>query len=160
MLTLIAFLVLPFLSYAEHTKSVRPSLSLNGYLLLSLVFDAVRVRTLWLRSPDKNAANATAAVVLKAVILLLEALEKRSILKPEFQQYPPEAISGVYSRSLFWWLNLLLKKGFRQTFLLDDLYALDNHLVSKYLHNLLQTSWLKGTAIQYVSIFHELTIAE
>ncbi len=143
-LTLIAFLVLPLLSYAEHNKSVRPSLSLNGYLLLSLFCDAVRVRTLWLRSPDKNATNTTASLALKAVILVLEALEKRSILRPEFQQYPQEAISGFYSRSLFWWLNLLLRKGFRKTLTVNDLYSLDRHLGSKYLHILLQTSWLQG----------------
>lgn len=53
------FLVL--LSYAEHTRSVKPSLILNAYLLVSLLFDIARVRTLWLRSI--NSFNDGIAIV-------------------------------------------------------------------------------------------------
>ncbi|PVH81871.1 hypothetical protein DL98DRAFT_457694 [Cadophora sp. DSE1049] len=142
-LTLITFLILPIHSYAEHTKSVRPSLVLNTYFLLSIIFDVARTRTLWLRSQDKNASNFAAALALKIVILILEAVEKRRILKPEFQWYPPEAISGIYNTSLFCWLNELLRRGSRQTLSLNDLFALDKHLISKHLQSLLEVTWMK-----------------
>ncbi len=79
------------------------------------------------------------------MILVLEALEKRKILKEDCQSYPPEATSGVYNRALFWWLNPLFMKGFRKTFSISDLYALDKHLAAPYLHVLLGTAWVKGS---------------
>jgi len=36
------------LSYVEDIKSTRPSSLLTVYLLLSILFDATRIRTLWL----------------------------------------------------------------------------------------------------------------
>ncbi|KAH7407958.1 ABC multidrug transporter [Cadophora sp. MPI-SDFR-AT-0126] len=143
-LTLITFLILPILSYAEHTKSVRPSLLLNTYFLLSILFDVARTRTLWLRSQDKNASNFTAALALKVVILILEGVGKRRILKLEYQWYPTEATSGIYNTTLFWWLNELLRQGSRQTLSLEDLFVLDKHLISKQLQSLLEGTWMTG----------------
>ncbi len=47
-LTLVGSLVFGLLSYAEHVRSVQPSLLLNAYLFFTLLFDIVRARTLWL----------------------------------------------------------------------------------------------------------------
>ncbi|KUJ06202.1 P-loop containing nucleoside triphosphate hydrolase protein [Mollisia scopiformis] len=144
-LTLIGYIFLPILSYAEHVKTIRPSLILNVYLLFSLFFDGVRARTLWLRYNDKIAADFTAGLVVKLILVLLEAVEKTGILRPEFRGNSPEATGGIYSRSFFWWLNGLFRVGWSKTLSIPDLFSLDKHLGSQYLRNLLQSSWLKGS---------------
>jgi ATP-binding cassette subfamily C (CFTR/MRP) protein 1 len=152
-LTLVAYLVIPVLSYAEHVKTIRPSLIINTYLIFSLLFDAVRARTLWLRYNDKLAGDFTAGLIVKFVIVLLEAVEKRWILRAEFRNSPPEATSGVYNRSFFWWLNGLFRLGWSKTLQLNDLFSLDKHLSSEYLQSLLQSSWVKGCAPSFHFVF-------
>ena len=99
-------LALCFLSHSEHNHSVRPSTIINAYLLLTLPFDAARARTLWLgRATRPVAAAFTSALGIKLIILITEAMEKRSILLDRYRHTSPEATSGIYSRSFFWWLN-------------------------------------------------------
>lgn len=141
-------LFLAALSYAEHTRSVRPSFILNTYLLCSLLFDVAQVRTLWLRYVDAYneviAVVATVAVGAKTLLVLLEAVEKRSILKTEFAGYPPEATAGFYNRALFWWLNPLFRAGFRHVLSVGDLFVLDKELSSGRLLALFEQRWSKG----------------
>lgn len=141
-------LFLAALSYTEHTRSVRPSFILNTYLLSSMLFDVARVRTLWLRYVDTyNEAIAvvtTVAVGAKTLLVLLEAVEKRSILKTEFAGYPPEATAGFYNRSLFWWLNPLFRTGFSNVLSIRDLFVLDKELSSERLLAMFEERWSKG----------------
>lgn len=137
---------------AEHVKTIRPSLLLNGYLFFSLLFDIARCRTFWLGETETTIAGLfTAALTIKVVVLVLEAVEKRGILKPGFRDAPPEAIAGIYNQGIFWWLNPLFRKGFRKNLGLDDLYPLDKHLASTYLQNLLSSAWTKGAFILPIS---------
>ncbi|KAF3384453.1 Metal resistance protein YCF1 [Penicillium rolfsii] len=140
-------LMLCTLSYVEHTRSVRPSFILNTYLLCSLLFDAARARTLWLRATDRFneiiAIVTTVAVGGKLMLVILEAIEKRRILKTEFAGYPPEATAGLYNRSLFWWLNPLFKKGFSSFLSVEDLFVLDKELSSERLLALFEERWSK-----------------
>lgn len=146
--SVIGSLLFCLLSYTEHLHSVQPSLLLNVYLFVTLLFDIARARTLWLR--QYNHYNEvitivfTATVALKAVILLLEAVEKRWILQPKYKAYPPEAVSGIYNRSFFWWLNQLFQRGFSKLLFIDDLFTLDKHLAAEYLQERLQGAWDKG----------------
>ncbi|KAJ5740717.1 hypothetical protein N7493_000589 [Penicillium malachiteum] len=141
----IGSLVLIVLSYAEHTRSVRPSFILNAYLLITLLFDAARARTLWLRSIDSfNDIIATVtsiAMCAKLVLVVLEAVEKRRILKEEYQGYPPEATAGFYSQAMFYWLNPLFKLGYTGTLNVEDLFALDKQLSSERLLNAFEERW-------------------
>lgn len=99
-------LALCFLSHSEHNHSVRPSAIINAYLLLTLPFDVARSRTLWLaRATRPIAATFTSALCIKVIILIAEAVEKRSILLDRYRHSSPETTSGIYSRSFFWWLN-------------------------------------------------------
>lgn len=138
-------LLLCFLSYAEHTRSIRPSFLLNIYLFPALLFDIARVRTLWLRWDSWEgrtiAIIASVAVSLRFSLLLLETTEKRSILRDEYKSSPPEATSGVFSRYFFLWLNPLFKKGFSSLMGVDDLFALDKQLHSERLQNHLESKW-------------------
>lgn len=136
------------LSYAEHTRSVRPSFILNVYLLFSLLFDIARARTLWLRDTvsfnETIAIVTTSAVGIKAIILVLEAVEKRNILKSEFATYPPEATASFYNRAVFCWLNPLFKIGYRNFLTVDHLFLLDKELSSERLLATFEERWSKG----------------
>ena len=99
-------LALCFLSHSEHNHSTRPSTIINAYLLLTLPFDVARARTLWLgRATRAVAAAYTSTLGIKLIIIIAEAIEKRSILLDRYRSASPEATSGIYSRSFFWWLN-------------------------------------------------------
>lgn len=144
----VGIFALVLLSYAEHTRSVRPSFILNTYLFCSLLFDIARSRTLWLRSVDSFndilAILATVAVSVKAVLFVLEAVEKKHILKSEYANYPPEATASFYNRAVFWWLNPLFKLGYTGVLRVEDLFSLDKELSSERLLTRFDEKWSKG----------------
>lgn len=76
-LSLVVSLFMGPLSYTEHTKCLRTSDLLNGYLFLSALFDAVQARTLWLDHQSKAHNTPVhcffAALVVKLVLILLES---------------------------------------------------------------------------------------
>lgn len=87
------FLLL-FLSHAEHARSVRPSTTINVYLLFTLLFDCVVTRTLWLADRDSIISGLfTSIVAIKLFVLTSEAWEKRPILLSQYQDLSPEATS-------------------------------------------------------------------
>lgn len=144
-ITLIGYLLLSFLSYAEHTRTIRPSLVLDFYFILSILFDAARARTMWLQQYNRNIAIIfTASIVVKLVLLILEDIPKSTILLPAFRTCSPEATSGIFGRSFFWWLNELFRKAYSKTLLLEDLLPLDKHLLAGHVKDLLVTAWTKG----------------
>ncbi|KAF2030893.1 hypothetical protein EK21DRAFT_64674 [Setomelanomma holmii] len=135
-------LVLTLLSYLEHMRSIRPSWLLNVYLLLTVCFDTARSRTYSL-SPDLVTISTvfTSRVGIKLILAIIEARPKRHLRLAEFSDCPPEVTSGPYKRALFWWLNALFKKGYAESLTVDDLFGLDKHLQSDYLHHLLGSAW-------------------
>lgn len=151
-LTVVGSLLLSVVSYTEHQKTVRPSLILNIYLIFSILFDAARARTLWLQQYNRNIAiTFTISVIVKCLLFLLEATQKGQILRHEYHSSnPPEAISGVLSRSFFWWLNQLFLSGYSTTLHLGDLFSLDKHLVADYLHHVLDSGWKKGSFRSFI----------
>ena len=143
-LTLAGSIILAVLSTFEHMRTIRPSWLLNVYLMLTMVFDIARSRSYSL-SPDLDsiATVFTSRVAIKLIVAIIEARPKRRLLLSQFADCPPEAISGPYRRSLFWWLNSLFKEGYSKSLTVDDLFHLDKHLQSDYLHHLLGSSWDK-----------------
>jgi hypothetical protein len=111
------------LSHLEHTKSIRPSALLNFYLFFSVLFDAVQLRTLWeIQGLETVAKVFSLAFIFKVALLVLEATEKGALLNTPYRSSAPEAKSGLYNRSLFWWLNPFLVVGFK---CLDGLRTID-----------------------------------
>ena len=88
----------------------------------------------------------TIALICKVFLLVLEAVEKGHILKPEFKGYPPEATAGFYNRAVFWWLNPLFKIGYSKFLTIDDLFILDKELSSERLLAIFEERWSKGSA--------------
>ncbi|KAI9167867.1 ABC multidrug transporter B [Paramyrothecium foliicola] len=127
--------------YTEE-RSVRPSAVLSIYLIISILFDVVQARTLWLRN-DSEVVDAvfSAGLCLKMIILGAEMMGKRGSLKSPYSDYPPEALSGVLSRSVFWWINSLLIKGSATRLDLGHLYELDEKLTYGYVKSQVHDTW-------------------
>lgn len=147
-LTLISSLGSIVLSYTEHGRAARPSSLLGTYIFTTLIFDIAHARTLLLRSVDNTnyaiACLAIAALVSKAVVLVLEALEKHRLLLPEYWSWPPEATASIYNRFFFWWLNPLFRDGFSRVLEIDDLFQLDKQLSASHCYENFVTTWNAG----------------
>jgi len=142
--SLVSTLGIAVFSYLEHRHTVRPSTLLELFLFCTLLFDIAHARTLWLRAGDWSgrvlATVSTAAAAVKAAILVLEAVSKRRLLRPEYRAYPPEATSGIFSRSFFFWLNPLFRSGFSRVLDVDHLFVLDKQLEAAYCRTLFLTA--------------------
>ncbi|KAJ5794580.1 ABC transporter [Penicillium paradoxum] len=122
-------LAIGLLSHAQHMRSIRPSTLLNVYLFLSLLCDIVQTRTLWLLHGATALAGVfTAIVVLKLVVLMAEAAEKRRLLETKHQNATIESTSSVWNKMLFWWVNPLLWKGSRTILEPNDLQTIAEKL--------------------------------
>ncbi|KAF4342275.1 multidrug resistance [Fusarium beomiforme] len=145
-LSFVASIVLLGLSYIEHVYSHRPSTLLNIYLLFSVLFDATRTRTLWLQGYNRPAAiTALVATVIKVAMLVLEAIEKRNLLRPQYRTLPPEVTSSVFSHWFFSWQLSLFRAGYSKQLEIESLFGLEKHFQSQYLLKLLQTAWTKAS---------------
>lgn len=141
-LKLLVLLVVPALSYLEDRRSIQPSTILNVYLLLSLIVELLQTGTIYLQgSRYINPITIFANVGLHIILLILEAQNKRAYLRPEYQHLPPEATSGIMSRTSFWWINELFHKGSRGLITFDDLYDLDPMLGGDNVGRRMAKSW-------------------
>lgn len=141
-LTFVCTLGLCVLSHLEHIRSIRPSAILNGYLVLTLIFDIARLRTLFISHASRSIAGCFASMVgVKIMVLLTEATEKRGILLEPYQNLSPEETSGIYSRSVFFWLNWLMATGFSRILQNNDLYPIDREMSSAVLREQMQQTW-------------------
>jgi ATP-binding cassette subfamily C (CFTR/MRP) protein 1 len=75
--------------------------------------------------------------------LVLEAADKGRLLMPRWRGSPPEAISGILNRGLFWWVNELMGQGWRGLLDVDHLYPTDSALQSEKLLEDLGNVWSK-----------------
>ena len=150
LLSFLASIALLLLSSVEHTRSVRPSTLINVYLLLSLLLDIPQARTLWLREslPRSVPGIFTAGLAAKACTLWLEARSKRRSLFPPYNVYAPEALVGLYDRTVLWWLNPLFMQGYKSIISMDTLYEIDSKLSSETVEARFQASWTKREYIR------------
>lgn len=138
------------LSYTEHSKSLRPSTLLGVYLFFSLICDAVRLRTMWLLQYSPQIKPIfTASISLKVILLVLEAKEKRGYLNESDRRRGPEETSGVFSQSVFWWLNRLIRMGFKGVLAPSDLYPIDEEMSSTILSSKFQLYWSRSKPGKY-----------
>jgi len=144
-LSLVAAAFICILSHLEHVKTVHPSNIINIYLFFSFLFDAVQLRTLWsIHSLNTIAGVFSASFSAKATLLILEAIEKGTFLALPYRWTSPEALSSIYNLSVFWWLNHILRAGYRRVIAFEDLYTLDPDLQSEILNSKAQRAWDRG----------------
>jgi ATP-binding cassette subfamily C (CFTR/MRP) protein 1 len=145
-LTVVVAIGLCILSHVEHIHSIRPSAIINAYLLLTLPFDIARCRTLWAEGVTVSIASMfSSTIAVKVMVLVTEAIEKRHILLERYRCSSPEATSGIYSRSFFFWLNKLMTSGFDRILSNEDLYPIDEEMTSKVLHGRAHSAWRKSS---------------
>jgi len=136
------------LSLLEHGRLYRSSDGINVYLFFSIAFDAVQVRTLWLRLDTlKLAVAATVCVVLKVALLFVEAQGKKKFLFEKYKSLAPESLSGVFARRCFWWLNGMLIRGYQILIRPDQLEAIKQDFASDKLLDALERSYTKGKLV-------------
>lgn len=131
LLSFLASLVVLYLSSVEHTRSVRPSSIINVYLFFSILLDVPQARTLWLRLGWTAVPGIfTAGLFAKVIVLCLEARNKRMLLLPPYRLHTPEVLANIFDRTVLWWLNSLLLKGYGTILSIDGLFPIDNGLSS------------------------------
>ncbi|KAG9238182.1 ABC multidrug transporter [Amylocarpus encephaloides] len=156
-----AFLIVS-LSLYEHTHSIRPSIVLEVYLFFTLLFDIVRARTLWLIDADHTATVMfTSSVALKAVVLGLEAHQKRgSWIQPEDNLRSREETNGAFGQASFSWLIHLINTGYKSALSMPDLYPLAQDMRSEDIGARFDVRWMqtpqKTTKDLAFSLFHSL----
>lgn len=139
---LAATLVLAFVSYAEHMKTLRPSTLLSLYLPLTVLFDIARARTLWLLRLDLPMAPLfTACVAARAAWLVLEVWQKRRVLLERYRKATEEEMAGILSRSVFGWLLPLIVSASRKDMGPADLLRLDAELQTARVYGAFEHRW-------------------
>ncbi|KAL2134935.1 hypothetical protein VTI74DRAFT_10342 [Chaetomium olivicolor] len=136
---------LSVLSYFEHGFRVAPSFIIEMYLLLTLLFDVVRVRTLWLMPPSAHvsiAAAETAALAVKVVLAVVEAARKDALVFPDVREkHTAEQLSGFYGRSMFFWLGSTLWNGFTRYLVPSDLSGPRDDESAELLRERFRANW-------------------
>jgi ATP-binding cassette subfamily C (CFTR/MRP) protein 1 len=136
-LSFLACLGLLWLSSLEHTRSASPSDTIGVFIFISIILDVPQARTSWqrYRSDTAVAATFTTCLVIKIVILFLEARSKRPWLLPQYRAFAPEALANIFDRTVLWWLGPLFLLGYRKFIRFEDLYAIDDSLLSESLEH-------------------------
>ena len=118
-------------SYMEHGRSIHPSAILICSLLLTLCFDAARLRTLWaIQDNGRIKTTFAIAVALKSLALITEIWPKVSQLREGTSNLAPEATSSVLAKVFFTWLIPLFRTGYKNTLYVEDMWPIDSDLQS------------------------------
>lgn len=151
----ISVFAVALLSPTEHTKSPRPSILLSIYLLAAIVCSIVRTRSMWRLNDRPLATLVSAALALEMVALALESKGKRNRQRQPQYGSTPEEYAGPFSLSSYWWLNGLLRKGYRTILTLEDLYSLEASRSSESISDRFQTVWAKGACCHKLASLQE-----
>lgn len=122
----VSSLCLFLLSLIEQQYSRRPSSTLCSFLLLTLLFDIVQVRTLWLSVVQPAEASfcrvLSGTLAVKLVLLILESQHKRTGSNVNLES--PEETAGIFDLGSFVWLGSLFRAGNKRRLYLDELFPL------------------------------------
>ncbi|PLB52013.1 P-loop containing nucleoside triphosphate hydrolase protein [Aspergillus steynii IBT 23096] len=124
-----------------HRKTVRPSTSVILYVGLSLIKDLIA-----LTLPSHNLTPIEHSllliqVVLEAGLLVAESRSKVQNLHPRYQSLTAEERTGVLGRVFFWWINPVLREGYRDVLVPESLPGVDRALSSKVLRERVIHAW-------------------
>lgn len=138
------------LSWAEHVTSPRPSMAVQGYLVLTLIFDGIQARTWWLAAgrPWWYGPLFMTSMAVKSLSLVVEAQQKRKWLAWDIKEHSPEEWCGIFGLALYSWLYPLLLLGSKTILSNETLYALDKELTAVAAEDLEPTSyWERKSAL-------------
>ncbi|KAK9772774.1 putative ABC transporter [Seiridium cardinale] len=138
----VASLAVCHLSFLEHGRSVKPSISLISYLLVSLICDAFNLSSLYQRH-DSSAPTLllTVASGLTFFQLIVQSLNKRSYLREPYRHLPTEQVVSDLNRLFLFWANAEILKGNSKLLTVADLPDLDHALRSRDLRTRMEVAW-------------------
>lgn len=156
----IAGLAIVCLVYIEHRRSIRSSSFFTLYLFTTILTDAARSRSLFLRELNFLGGLAVTAAALKFALLGFQDLSKADIIDDDtpHRDVGVEAASGPLSRLLMLFLRPLFRVGFRGPVSMRHLSHLDPEFSSRLLHVQLTNFWGPRAGIASVQS-HELVTA-
>ena len=144
-IALLSTVILCPLSLLEHGRTPRPSSMTSAFLFVTLLCDIIRLHTAWTSYAESAITELlTAAIVARGLAFVLEVLEKPRHLDSSYRGHPPEATSGLFSRSLLIWLNKLLIDGAHNILAVEDLWPGDEMLSSARILERFLEGWEPG----------------
>lgn len=112
---------------------------------MSLILDLARTRTLFFYTNNDAVAIVNAVGYgVKLILFILENIEKRQWLLPEFARASHEETCGALNRALFIWLNSLFIQGFHNKLTVKQLFALDKEIELAATPTGLMDEWESG----------------
>lgn len=81
------------------------------------------------------------SLVVKLLLLVVEAAEKRKLLLQAYDRQPPESTSSLYGRGLFWWLNPVFVLGFKSILGESDVFRTQDKLTAAALSKRFRARW-------------------
>lgn len=150
----LASIVFGVLSHYEHICTIRPATINCGYLFLSSILSLAETRTLYFLEKNREIAVVyTVTLCIKVVLLITETMSKRSLLRRNYRDSPPESTVGILGECLYCWLNPLLMLGNRVDLTVELLPPIEDSLRStgqgeSGLHAL----WRKGELVCFTSV--------
>ncbi|KAK1138802.1 hypothetical protein N8T08_001763 [Aspergillus melleus] len=124
-----------------HRRTVRPSTPVILYLSSSLIKDLV---ALTLPSGNREPSGLSllvARAALELSLLVTESQSKSRVLKPQYSYLTPEERTGILGRVFFWWINPVLKQGYRDVLTPNELPVIDEALSAKILRKRMIRAW-------------------
>lgn len=142
---LIAALLLCLLTSLEHSRALRPSNTITGYLLIVLLSDVTEAIEL-----STVTCLSLATLASEVALLSVETRPKAAILKTEYRHLPPETLTGAFGNVLFPWITSLLFDKRDKRLVPQDLPPLDADCSSIYLRARIKDKWTaRGRAKRY-----------
>jgi hypothetical protein len=80
-------------------------------------------------------------ICLKLVLVVVESQRKDKILRDGSEKWSEEELSGILSRTFFWWINSILAQGRRNILTEDSLPPIGAQLSSKLLRHQASVAW-------------------
>ncbi|KAJ6785127.1 hypothetical protein PWT90_07569 [Aphanocladium album] len=146
-LTVFASVAISAVIYAHHLYDLQSSSLSSTYVAVTMLLDATRSRSFFLR--DKVPLGAAAAVTagLKLAMVLAEEVPKTGLILHPSPHVGRESTSGFLSRLCFLWVNPLLSYGYRHDDLaVDDIGGLGPEFAAELLHRNFGRRWRESPA--------------
>ncbi|KAJ5614845.1 ATP-binding cassette transporter [Penicillium herquei] len=131
------------LSFLSDQRAINPSYLLTLYFSSGSILSIPRLRSLWLIHSDTKCRSIwTVMFILTTLAAFAESATKESILLQEVRsKASKEELHGIWGRSLFLWINSVLKDGYRVTLQVDDLPDIDDKLCISVAGSKLLQAW-------------------
>lgn len=157
LLSLVAYAACCVLSILEHGRSVTPSTLLTVYLVFSAFSDVIQLGLLYVA---KNLCSPSALpftiFMARLALLLLEALNKTSILREPYRHLAPEETAGFFGTAFFWWVNSIIALGYSKILSVHDMPPLVSYLDTMEMREAMQRMWDKRSKPLAVAPFPSL----